>query len=662
MFSKRFPAFPSLLLALSLASSPLVAQQGARDGEWRFYGGDSGTTKYSPLDQINEENVAELEIVWRWKADNFGPRPDNNWQATPVMANGVLYTTAGMRRDAVAIDAATGETLWMFRFDEGVRGDRAPRRNNRGLTYWTDGQEERIFMISLGYQLIALDAKTGHLIENFGEKGVVDLTLGLDRDEVEPGRIGSSSPAIVINDVIVMGAALQSGGAPDSKTNVPGYIRGFDVRTGKKLWTFRTIPHEGEFGNDTWGDRSWEYTGNVGAWPALSGDEELGYVYIPLEAPTGDFYGGHRPGDNLFSDSVVCLDAKTGERVWHFQAVHHDVWDYDFGSPPILADVTVDGRPRKIVAQPSKQGFLYVLDRVSGEPIWPIEERPVPQSNVPGEKTAATQPFPTKPAPFEMQGSMDENLLDLTPELKAEAIEIAREYKQGPLFEPPIERDSGGKLALIMVPNAQGAANWEGGALDPETGIVYIASTNRESFIGLSRPQPDRSDMDFVSGGGARRRPAPAAAEARPGRTNNGPQGLPLLRPPWGRITAIDLNTGDHVWMKPNGDAPEFIKNHPALKGIDLSGVGNPDQATLMVTKTLLFGGVGGGMFNAGPDGGSPMFRVMNKATGELIHEMELPAGTTSIPMTYMVNGRQYIVVAVGSPEHNAELIALAVP
>lgn len=664
MPNKRLLVFPSLFLLAASLTSPLVAQQGATGGEWRFYGGDAGTTKYSPLDQINAENVSELEIVWRWKSENFGPRPDNNWQATPVMANGILYTTAGGRRDAVAIDAATGETLWMFRLDEGVRGDRTPRRNNRGLTYWTNGEEERIFMITLGFQLVALDAKTGRLIEDFGENGVIDLTLGLDRDQVEPGRIGSSSPAIIINDVIVLGAALQSGGAPDSKTNVPGYIRGYDVRTGKKLWTFRTIPHEGEFGNDTWENGSWEYTGNVGAWPPLSGDEELGYVYVPLEAPTGDYYGGHRPGDNLFSDSVVCLDAKTGERVWHFQAVHHDIWDYDFGSPAILADVTVDGRPRKIVAQPSKQGFLYVLDRVTGEPIWPIEERPVPQTTVPGEKTAATQPFPTKPAPFEMQGSMDENLIDLTPELKAEAIEIARQYKQGPLFEPPIVRDSGGKLALFMVPNAQGAANWEGGALDPETGIVYIASTNRESFIGLSKPQPDRSDMDFVGGGGGGpRRPAAAGAPApRPGRSNSGPQGLPLLRPPWGRITAIDLNSGDHVWMKPNGEAPDFIKNHPALKGVDLSGVGNPDQAMLMVTKTLLFGGVGGGMFNAGPDGGSNKFRVLNKATGELIHEMELPAGTTSVPMTYMVGERQFIVVAVGGPEHNAELIALAIP
>jgi quinoprotein glucose dehydrogenase len=650
-----------LLAAFILFCAPLTAQQADNVGEWRFYGSDASSTKYSPLDQIDAENVSELEIVWRWKANNFGARPDHNWQATPLMANGVLYTTAGTRRDAVAIDPATGETLWMFRLDEGLRGDRAPRSNNRGLAYWTDGTEERILMISLGYQLIALDAKTGRLVEGFGEGGIVDLTQGLDRDVVEPGRIGSSSPPIVINDVVVTGAALQGGAAPASKTNVPGYIRGFDVRTGKKIWTFRTIPHPGEFGNETWEDRSWEYTGNTGAWAPLSGDPDLGYVYIPVEIPTGDQYGGHRPGDNLFGSSIVCLDVKTGERVWHFQTVHHDIWDYDLASPPMLANVTVDGQPRRIIAQPSKEGFLWVFDRVTGEPIWPIEERPVPQSDVPGERSSPTQPFPTKPAPFSLQGSLEENLIDLTPELRAEAIEIVKQYKTGPLFTPAIARDTDGKIGTIAVPHGQGAANWEGGALDAETGIVYIASIAREEVFSLIKPEPERSDMNYV-GGGARGMQPRRAADA-PGHIRNmGPQGLPLLRPPWGKITAIDLNTGETLWAVPNGDPPDYLKDHPALKGVDISKVGNPDQAMLMVTKTLLFGGVGGGMFNAGPGGGSPMFRAMNKATGELIHEIELPAGTTGIPMTYMVNGRQYIVVAIGGAEHDAELVALALP
>ncbi len=648
------------LFILFLVASPLAAQQGAKDGEWRFYGGDAGSTKYSPLDQINAENVSELEVVWRWKADNFGARPDFNWEVTPLMVGGKLYFTAGTRRDAVAVDAVTGETLWMFRIDEGLYGERAVRHQNRGLTYWTDGQDERIFMITPGYQLVALDAKTGRLIEDFGERGVINLKEGLDRDVVEPGQIGASSPAIVVNDVLIMGSALVAGTAPPTMKNVPGYIRGFDVRTGKRIWTFRTIPQPGEYGNETWKDGSWEYTGNTAVWGPISADLDLGYVYLPVEAPTGDFYGGHRPGDNLFGSSLVCLDAKTGKRVWHFQFVHHDIWDYDLNSPPILANVTVDGRPRKIVAEPTKYGFLFVFDRVTGEPIWPIEERPVEQSDVPGEKTSPTQPFPTKPAPFDLQGSTDDNLIDLTPELHAEALRIARQYKQGPLFTPPIVTDTDGKLATLYLPAVVGGANWQGGALDAETGIVYIASANHVTAMGLAKPEAGRSDMAYVGGAGRapRDRNAPAVGSPR----NIGPQGLPIVKTPWGTITAIDLNTGDHVWRKPNGDPPDYVKNHPALKGVDLSGVGNPDHATLMVTKTLLFGGVGAGLFGSGPEAGSPAFRAMNKATGDVIFQMDLPAGTTGIPMTYMVGGRQYVVVAVGGSDHPAELVALAVP
>jgi quinoprotein glucose dehydrogenase len=656
----RLSALTPLFLILFLAA-PLAAQEGAHNGEWRVYGADSGSTKYSPLDQINADNVSELEMVWRWKADNFGPRPESNWQATPLMVGGTLYFTAGYRRDVVAVDAATGETLWMFRIDEGERGERAVRRNNRGVTYWTDGAQERIFMITPGYQLVGLDAKTGRLIEDFGEGGIVNLREGLDRDVVGPGEIGSSSPAIVVNDVLIMGAALLAGGAPASKTNVPGHIRGYDVRTGKKLWTFRTIPHPGEFGNETWEDNSWEYTGNTAVWGPISADLDLGYVYLPIEAPTGDYYGGHRPGNNLFGTSLVCLNAKTGERVWHYQFIHHDIWDYDLNSPPILANVTVDGRPRKIVAEPTKYGFLFVFDRVTGEPIWPLEERPVEKSDVPGEWTSPTQPFPTKPAPFELQGSMDENLINLTPELHAEAVSIARQYKQGPLFTPPIVSDTNGKIATLFLPSVTGGANWEGGALDAETGIVYVASKNNVGVQGLDKPDEGRSDMNYISAG--RRRPptdpdAPTIGSPR----NIGPQGLPLVKPPWGAITAIDLNTGDHVWRKPNGDPPDYIKNHPALKGVDLSEAGNPEQALLMVTKTLLFAGVGAGLFGAGPEAGLPVLRILDKATGELIHQMDLPAGTTSVPMTYMVDGRQYVVVAVGGNDHPAELIALAVP
>ena len=668
------------LAAMAWTATPARPQQGTKGSEWRYNGGDAGSTKYSPLDQINETNVKELQIAWRWKSQNFGRRADYNWEVTPLMAGGVLYITAGSRRDAVAIDAATGETLWMYRLDEGERGAVVARTQNRGLAYWSDGKgDERILLISPGYQLICLNAKNGHPIQNFGKNGIIDLTQGLDRAVVKPGQIGSSSPPIVIRDSVVLGSALPAGTAPTTKEHVPGYIRGFDVRTGKLLWTFRTVPRPGEFGNETWKDDSWKYTGHTGAWAPLTGDEELGYVYIPVEMPTGDFYGGHRPGDNLFSDSLVCLDARTGKRIWHFQLIHHDVWDWDIASPPILLDITVDGKKIKAVAQVTKQAFVYVFDRVTGKPVWPIEERPVPQSDVPGEVTSATQPFPTKPKPFDRQGVTLDDLIDFTPELKAEAIKVASEYKLGPLFTPPIVTDTNGKRALLMLPSAQGGANWPGGAVDPETGILYVSSVTEPTPSALIKPDPKRSDMAYV--GGAGRRLAAGGAAGRPGgsgppanfdpeafmamranRTNIGPQGLPLIKGPWGRITAIDMNTGDHVWMIPNGDAPDYVAKHPAMKGVDLSKMGRPERSPLLVTKTLLFGADGAGLFTFAPGGGGNKFRAINKKTGEIIHQMELPANTTGIPMTYMINDKQYIVVAVGAAGFPAELVALSVP
>jgi quinoprotein glucose dehydrogenase len=588
------------------------------------------------------------------------------------MVGGVLYFTAGSRRAAVAVDGATGETLWMYRLDEGERGARAVRTQNRGLAYWTDGKNDsRILLISPGFQLIALNAKTGVPIANFGKSGIVELTEGLDRDVVKPGQIGSSSPAIVIRDVVVVGAALQAGTAPASKTNVPGYIRGYDVRTGKRIWTFRTIPHPGEMGNETWEKDSWQYTGNTGAWAPLSGDEELGYVYIPVEMPTGDFYGGTRLGDNLFADSLVCLDARTGKRIWHFQTVHHDLWDWDLSSPPILADITVDGKKIKAVAQVTKQAFTFVFDRVTGKPVWPIEERPVPQSSTPGERTSPTQPFPTKPAPFDRQGLTTDDLIDFTPQLRKEAMAIAAQYQTGPMFLPPLVRDTDGKLGALILPSHTGGSNWPGGALDPETGILYVSSVTNPDVLALSVADPKRSDMGYVAGMGRRPGGRPAdfqggmprfSAGEGPVRPNFGPQGLPLVKPPWGRITAIDLNTGDHVWMIANGDAPEAVKNNPAMKGIDLKNAGKPERSPLLVTKSLLFGADGSGLFNAGPGGGGKIFRAIDKKTGAVIHELALPASTTGIPMTYMIDDKQYIVVATGARGTPAELVALAIP
>jgi len=634
-----------LAAILILAAALVLGQSKPPDAEWRYWGGDAASTRYSPLDQINASNVSKLQIAWRWKTASITSRIDSNWEVTPLMVGGDLYFTAGAERATVAVEAVTGDTLWVYKFEEGERGARAVRTNNRGLAYWSDGaNDKRVFVISPGYHFIALNAKTGKPILTFGRDGVVDLAEGLDRD-VMPNQIGSSSPAIIVGDVAIVGAALLGGTAPRSMNNVPGYVRGFDVRTGKLLWTFHTIPRPGEPGNETWEDESWKYTGNTAVWAPMSADSSLGYVYLPIETPTGDFYGGHRHGDNLYADSLVCLDAKTGRKIWHYQLIHHDIWDWDIASAPILLDVTVAGKKIKAIAQPTKQGWLYVFDRVSGDPVWPIVERAVPQTDVPLEKTAATQPFPTKPAPYERQGVTLDDLIDFTPEIKAEAVRIASEYKLGPIFTPPIVAGANGKKALLQVPHTQGAANWEGGVADPETGIVYVSSITNWYGNALAH-DPTRSDMEYIGRGV----------------TVDRPMNLPIIKPPWGRITAINLNTGEHAWMVPNGHAPDYVKNNPALKGIDLSQAGNPERAPLLVTKTLLFSGDGAGLFSSGPNGGGPLFRALDKKTGATIHEMTLPGNETGLPMTYMLNGKQYIVVAVGSRNAQSELVALTLP
>jgi quinoprotein glucose dehydrogenase len=650
---------PTLVLVLVAASWPTVAlgQYGAADGEWRFYGGDAGSTKYSALDQIDRENVSELEIAWRWQMENFGPQPEYNSRVTPLMVGGVLYTTAGYRRDVAAIDATTGETLWVYRMEESeARTASAPRLNSgRGVAYWSYGTQEQILLITPGYHLVALNAKTGLPVIGFGENGVVDLREGLDRPLVpvdrENDRIGSSSPPIVVGDVVVVGTAFPAGGAPPSEANAPGWVRGYDVWTGELRWVFHTIPQAGEFGEETWEDESLSYTGNGGAWSILSADPELGYVYLPLEDATADYYGGHRLGDNLFSSGILCLDARTGERVWHFQFIHHDIWDYDVPAPPILLDVEVDGREIKAVAQVTKQAFTYVFDRVTGEPVWPIEERPVPQSDVPGERAARTQPFPTKPPAFDLQGYSEDYLIDFTPELRAEALEIVAQLRTGPIYTPPvlIDEAEGGVKGTLTIPQVTGGSNWQGGAVDAENGILFIPSVTAAGIIGLA-PGGDRSSMDYIRGQGIR----------LPG--GGGPQGLPLLKPPWGRITAIDLNKGEILWQIPNGDTPDYVREHPALQGIDIPPTGRTERGGTLVTRTLFFAGEGGGLFATGQGSGGNKFRAYDKFTGEIVHEMELPANQTGNPMTYMVDGKQYIVMAIGAAGHPAELVALTLP
>jgi quinoprotein glucose dehydrogenase len=445
----------------------------------------------------------------------------------------------------------------------------------------------------------------------------------------------------VVNDVVVVGSAFPAGGAPPKKEMPVGNVTGYDANTGERLWIFRTIPQPGEFGNETWLEKSWQYTGNVGVWAPMSADPQLGYVYLPVEAPTGDFYGGHRPGDNLYSQSLVCLDARTGERVWHFQTVHHGIWDYDLPAPPVLIDINVDGRDIPAVAQITKQGFTFVFDRRNGEPVWPIDERPVQASVLPGEITAATQPYPTLPETFEPQGVTAENLNDLTPEILAEARAIAGEYTMGPLYTPPTERTDSNK-GTLFAPASVGGANWQGAVADPESGILYVSSTSSAGIIGMIS-DPDRSNMRYVVGREQLR----------------GPFGLPLLKPPWGRITAIDLKTGKKLWVMANGDTPDEVLNHEKLAGIDLPRTGHDDRVGLLVTKSLLFAGEGSGLYVATQ--GGTMFRAHDKQTGEILAEVDMDIRQSGIPMTYAVNGKQYIVVAAGAPNQAGQLVALTV-
>jgi quinoprotein glucose dehydrogenase len=655
----------------------LGAQAGAANGEWRTYGGDLGHTRYAPLDQINASNFQSLEIAWRFKTDALGQRPEYQLESTPLMVKGVLYSTAGSRRAVVALDAGTGELLWMHSENEGARGAAAPRQlSGRGLAYWTDGREQRILYVTPGYRLIALDAKNGARISSFGQDGVVDLKLDDDQTmDLVTGEIGLHSTPTVAKDVVIIGAAHKTGGNPKSRRNEKGYVRGFDVRTGKRLWIFHTIPQPGEFGNDTWEKDSWAYTGNTGVWGQISADEELGLVYLPVELPTGDYYGGHRPGNGLFGESLVAVDLQTGKRRWHFQLVHHGIWDMDIPCAPILTDITVNGRTIKAVAQPTKQAFLYVLNRETGEPIWPIEERPVPKGNVPGEWYAPTQPFPTRPPAYERQGVSIDDLIDFTPALRAEAIKVAERYQIGPIFTPPVVSKVEGPLGTLT-PGF--ATNWPGGSYDPETHIAYIYSQSGASPLGIVPSPSDLSDMDFIQGSaltGARRTggSGSAAGGGRTGETAAAPaaageggagltvQGLPLLKPPYARISAIDLNKGEILWYIAHGETADNVRNHPALKGLSIPRTGRPGLIGPLVTKTLVIAGEGG-VFTTPSGQRGAMLRAYSKTDGKEVGAVYMPAPESGSPMTYMLNGKQYIVIAISGGNYSGELLAFRLP
>lgn len=630
--------------ALALTSHALAqTNTSVNDGDWPVYHGNEFSQRYSPLAQINADNVESLQVAWRFSTEKFGPPTDFTNPSTPLEIDGILYANIGSTRNVVALDATSGQVLWLWRPQEGERFSTAPRKGaGRGVAYWTGGDKTRIIDITPGYHLVSLDAETGIPDANFGNNGIVDLMIGL-RNTEDPRfsdiDIGASAPPFVMNDVIVVGAAHSTGGRPRSKFNVKGDIRGFDVHTGELLWTFHTIPMQGEFGYESWLEDGADITGNTGVWAPMSGDPELGLIYLPVEGATGDYYGGDRPGSNLFASSLVAVDVKTGERRWHFQLIHHDIWDWDLPAAPVLADLP---NGRKIVMSVSKQAFVYTFDRATGEPIWPIEERPVPAGDVPGEWYSLTQPFPTRPAAFDRQGFTEEDLIDFTPELRARALEAIEGFRLSPsLFSPPSLTDApDGTRGLLSLPSSTGGANWEGSAIDPETGILYIPS--RTQLQALSLAKNEASDIDLSQGTGVR---VPRI------------EGLEVVKPPYGRITAIDMNSGDHLWSIANAATPERIANHALLQGVDLPDTGLPTRSGVLLTKTLLFVGEGNGTADAGP-----RMRVVDKQTGEVITVLELPDNQTGLPFTYEHEGKQYLAMFVGGRSNPAQLVAYALP
>jgi quinoprotein glucose dehydrogenase len=654
MLARIFRPTVGLLVLLVCGAMGLSAQEG-ENIEWRSYAADLSSSFYSPAAQINADNFNDLEVAWRFSTRNLGPTPEANLQSTPLMIGGVLYSTAGSRRSVIALDATTGELLWMHRLDEGERAEAAPRRlSGRGLAYWDDGDDGTIFYVTTGYQLVALDAGNGRRVQSFGTDGIVDLKREFDQDiDLVTGEVGLHAAPVVANNTIVIGAAHRPGTAPKSRENVQGHVRGYDTRTGARKWIFHTIPQNDEYGNDSWLNDSWQYTGNTGVWAQISIDPELNMAYLPVECPTGDYYGGHRLGDNLFANSIVAVDLDTGERVWHYQVSHHDVWDWDLPAAPILGDITVDGREIKAVAVPTKQAWIFVFDRETGEPVWPIEERPVEQSMVPGEILSPTQPFPTKPPAIDRQGIGVDDLIDFTPELRAAAEEIASKYTLGPIYTPPTVADpEKGNLGTLIVPAATGGVNWPGGALDPETGVLYQYTKTQVTALRMVN-DPERSDMDYISS--FRLRGVSPAEQALT------VEGLPLLKPPWARITAVDLNKGEIVWQIPHGETPDNVRNHPKLQGLDIPRTGRVGRIGTLVTKTLVVAGEGG--FFTTPEGANgAMLRAYDKATGEEVGAVFMEAPQTGTPMTYVVDGTQYLVIAIGGSGRDAELVAYRLP
>ena len=631
------------------------AQLGSNDGEWTNYASDTGSTKYTSLDQINADNFEELEIVWRWTSIDgeidleavMGDAAEDisfgRLQATPLMIDGVLYMITALNQ-AVALDSATGELLWSFDPQAYLSGySSSPLGyHHRGVAYWSDNEESRILFATNDGYLFSLDAEEGRPDTAFAG-GRIDLTQGIPRADRESldysGAVplGTVSPAIVVGDVLVVNQITSN--RPHYKERPPTFVRGYNIRSGELVWTFNTIPQAGEFGVETWQEESWRYTGNGGVWTQMSADLDLGLVYLPTEAPTNDYYGGHRPGDNLFTQSVVAVDAATGDRVWHFQMIHHGLWDYDTPAAPNLMNINVDGREIRALAQVTKQGWAYVFDRATGVPVWPMPELPVPQGLIPGERTSPTQPFPTKPPAFAMQGLTEDELIDFTPELKAEALEIIGDYVYGPIYTPAsLPDEETAKRGSIFVPSAGGGANWPGAGFDPETNVLFVPSSNGAFTPFMGTLPEDESNFRYY-------------------RLQNrgvvGPRGLPLLKPPYSTITAIDMNHGEILWQAPNGDGSVRVENNPAVEGLDLPPLGGGGRHPVLVTSTLLIHGQN--------EGYGPTLIARSKETGEELAKIELPGDPQSAPMSYAIDGRQYIALGVNATP-TAELIVLGLP
>src|SRR5262245_29096356 len=654
-------------------------------GDWTHYTADAKGSRYIPLDQINGSNFEKLEVAWRFKTDNLGTRAEYKLEGTPLAVKGVVYATGGTRRSVVALDGTTGELRWVHSLREGARAVNAPRQlSGRGLSYWTDGKEERVLYVTTGYRLVALDARNGQPVQSFGKGGIVDLKEGAvfgtgQQIDLESGEIGLHSTPTVAKDIVIVGSSFREGLAVRSRNNTKGLVRAFDVRTGKKIWQFNTIPRPGEFGNDTWENESWVSTGHVGVWTQITVYEDAGIVYLPVETPTSDLYGGHRPGNNLFAESLVAADLKTGQRKWHFQFVHHPIWDHDMSSAPLIADIVVDGKPIKAVAVPSKQSYLYVFDRITGQPVWPIPEVPVAQSNVPGEKTSPTQPIPSKPPAYARPFVKNpDDLIDFTPELRQAGLAAMKRYSYSPSpYTPPVVSKIEGPIGALTIGTLNGGSNWPGATYDPELRTVFAPACNScTAILGLVQPPKEISDIAYIMGTAGQRialitgggegssadskpaAPSPAPAPPPPAPAAAAPvdplQGLPLLKPPYGVLTAVNLDKGEISWSVPHGDTPDAIRNHPLLKGVTIEKTGQAGNVGAVVTKTLVVVGDPLVTSPAGRPRGA-MLRGYDKLTGREVGAVWMPAAQSGSPMSYLANGRQYIIVAISGGVYSGE-------